>query len=131
MSNQSHMVVATKYKLTQAISIKAGTWNKKSGREKIHTKIVSRAFVEDRNSHENNELYVIDEQATIEMQEKREANINAKSGSPTQSIPMNTKTTSHVLTAGDMEKNPSLAENGLKEGDTVQLDESGNVLIKS
>lgn len=131
MSNQGVMVVATKYRLTQPVSMKEGTWNKKSGKEKIHTKIVSRAFVEDRNSHENNELYVIDEQATIEMQEKRNANINSKNGVETKKVPMADDTITHVLTKKDVEKNPSLSENGLKEGDEVQLDGEGNVLIKS
>ena len=31
----------------------------------------------------------------------------------------------------DLKKNPALEENGLSEGDEVQLDEEGNVLIKS
>ena len=74
------MVVATKYKLTQPLSINAGTWNKDGAKEEVHTKIVPRAFVEDRNYHNNNELYIIDEAATDEMMEQRELNIieNAK-----------------------------------------------------
>jgi hypothetical protein len=74
------MVVATKYKLKETLSINAGTWRKDGAKEKIHTKIVSREFVENRNSHNNNELYIIDEDATLEMMEQRELNIieNAK-----------------------------------------------------
>jgi hypothetical protein len=69
------MVVADKYKLTQPLSINAGTWKKDGVKEHIHRKIVTRDFVENRNSHTNNELYIIDEEATLEMIEQREKNI--------------------------------------------------------
>lgn len=78
MSNQSLMVVATKYQLKIPISIKTGTWDKKGAKEKIHTKIVPRLFVEQRNEHNNNEVYVIDEKATEKMVLDREANIKAQ-----------------------------------------------------
>ncbi len=130
MSNQSLMVVATKYKLTQPDSITKGTW-KKSGKEKIHTKIVKRSFVEDRNAHNNNELYIIDEEATDKMVIDRQNNIDKKAGKPVTVIPNADETITHVLTKEDMEKNPDLAENGLKEGDKVNLDKDGNVLIKA
>lgn len=131
MSNQSHMVVATKYKLTEATSLKQGTFNKNGSKKKIHTKIVKRSFVEDRNSHNNNELYVIDEAATEEMEARREANINAKSGKPAKVVELNKDVITHVLTKEDIEKNPGLKENGLKVGDKVELDNDGNVVIKS
>jgi hypothetical protein len=67
MSKNSLMVVAKKYKLLTPISIVAGTFDKKGQKEFVHKKIVPRQFVEDRNSHNNNELYVIDEEATKEM----------------------------------------------------------------
>lgn len=79
MSN-SLMVVATKYKLKEGVRFREGVW-KDSGRfEKVNTKIISRAFVEQRNEHDNNENYIIDEEATAEMMEQRELNIieNAK-----------------------------------------------------
>lgn len=77
MDNKSHMVVATKFKLTKPISIKKGTWNKDSGKEKVHTKILPRRVVESRNEHDNNEHYIIDEEATENMLKKREKNIIA------------------------------------------------------
>lgn len=131
MSNQSQMVVATKYRLTTAISIKQGTFKKNGNKEKIHTKIVKRSFVEDRNSHNNNELYIIDEDATEKMIAKREANINSKNGKPAKVVDLNKDVITHTLTKGDVEKNPGLKDNGLKVGDKVELDEDGNVLIKS
>ncbi len=79
MSN-SLMVVATKYKLKEGVRFREGVW-KDSGRfEKVNTNIVSREFVEQRNKHDNNENYIIDEEATAEMMEQRELNIieNAK-----------------------------------------------------
>ncbi len=66
----STMVVATKYKLSRL----NGAWSKEQ-KTKICTKVVSRQFVEDRNSHDNNEYYIIDEEATAELQEKRQEQI--------------------------------------------------------
>ena len=134
MSNQSHMVVATKYRLKEMKSQKDGTWNLKGSKEDLGTKILKRSFVEDRNSHQNNELYVVDEKKTEEMLELREANIEAKKNGtkviPAVKEPV-VETITHVLTKEDLKKNPALEENGLSEGDEVQLDEEGNVLIKS
>ena len=130
MSNQSTMVVATKYRLTRPDSITKGTW-KKTDKEKIHTKIVKRSYVEDRNSHNNNELYIIDDAATEKMLAKREANINAKSGQPAKVVELNNDVITHTLTKEDVEKNPELKDNGLKVGDKVQLDKDGNAIIKS
>jgi len=72
------MVVATKYLLKVPKSVKEGTWDKNGYKEEIHTKIIPRAFVNERNSHDNNELYIIDEEATDKMMETREKNILAK-----------------------------------------------------
>jgi len=134
MSN-SLMVVATKYRLKETLSVKAGTYNKKGSKENLGKKIVARAYVEDRNSHENNELYIIDEQATEEMVAKRQANIDARNGgTPVKKevvAPKNNQKIMHTLTKEDMEKNPELAENGLKKGDEVELDDDGNVLLNT
>lgn len=69
------LVSATKYRLKVAKSIIEGTWEKDGQREKIHTKVLARKFVEDRNAHDNNEHYVIDEKKSIELTEEREKNI--------------------------------------------------------
>ena len=69
------MVVATKYILSTPLSLKKGTWKNDGSKKEIHTKIVPREFVEERNSHNNNEVYVIDEDATKKMLAQREDNI--------------------------------------------------------
>lgn len=71
----STMVVADKYQLLEPVSQLAGTWNKAGGKKHLGRKIVPRSYVEDRNSHNNNELYIIDEAATVAMLEERERNI--------------------------------------------------------
>lgn len=73
--NESQMVVATKYKLTNPISLKSGTWDKEGSKQKVRTSVLLRSYVEDRNTHDNNELYVIDEEATLEMLKQREISI--------------------------------------------------------
>jgi len=75
MENKSLMVVATKYKLLASDSILQGTFKKDGPKEKIHTKNILRKFVEDRNTHNNNELYIIDEEATAEMLKARDKKI--------------------------------------------------------
>lgn len=126
MSNTSHMVVATKFRIKVPISTKLGTWDVKGAKENLGSKIVTRAFVEDRNSHHNNELYVIDEEATKEMLKKRQANIDGTSGKDTK--PSSDKGVSHTLTEGDIKDNPELKASGLKVGDSVMLDDDGNVI---
>lgn len=74
MSN-SVMVWATKYKLLSPISLKDGKWDKGGAKQEIHSKLMPRAFVEDRNKHDNNELYVIDEEKTAELMKQREVSI--------------------------------------------------------
>lgn len=74
-------VVATKYRLLEAVSLKENKYNVNGSKENLGTKIVPRQYVEDRNSQVNNELYIIDEDATVEMLKKREQSIienNAK-----------------------------------------------------
>ena len=131
MSNKSLMVVATKYKLLVPDSIKAGTFKKDSTKEKIHTKNVKRSFVEDRNAHNNNELYIIDEDATEKMEAKRQATIDRKAGKPEKVVELNKDVITHTLTKDDLEKNSELKDHGLKVGDKVELDQDGNVIIKS
>lgn len=125
------MVVATKFQLKEPISQKDGTWNTKGRKENLGTKIVKRSYVEDRNSHHNNEIYIIDEAATDKMVEDRQRNIDSRNGVNT-TVKMNGPvTTTHVLTEEDVKNNPDLKENGLSAGDEVQLDAEGNVLIQS
>ena len=69
------MVMAKKYELQ--VKISGQTAYQKDGQKKLvhDNKFISRAWVEDRNSHENNELYVIDEEATSEAYVMREQSI--------------------------------------------------------
>jgi len=154
MSNESIMVVATKYLLKNPISLKSGTWDEKGHKEEIRTSIVSRHFVNERNSHKNNEIYVIDEEATAEMLIKRDGQIkanqakakrdkmstadlvdafqgNMKNEEEKTETKKPTKTSSihHVLTKEDIDANPILAEKGFKKGDKVELDKEGNILF--
>lgn len=73
--SKSAMVWATKYKLLSPISLKDGKWDKSGAKEEVHSKLMPRAFVEDRNAHDNNELYVIDEERTAELMKQREQSI--------------------------------------------------------
>lgn len=73
--SKSVMVWATKYKLLSPISLKDGKWDKSGAKQEIHSKLMPRAFVEDRNSHDNNEIYVIDEVKTAELMKQREISI--------------------------------------------------------
>ncbi len=134
MEPKSLMVVATKYRLKETVSVTKGTYNKKGSKENLGKKIVARAFVEDRNSHENNELYIIDEKATEEMVIERQKNIDKKNGVVVEEevvVPEGDEKVMHTLTKEDMEKNPELAENGLKAGDEVELDKEGSVLLNT
>jgi len=75
------MVVAAKYRLTEFVSIQQGTYKQDGSRELIFAKkIVPRAYVEEQNAQQNNVLWIIDEEATLEMIQERERNIveNAK-----------------------------------------------------
>lgn len=75
MSNQSLMVVAEKYELEVKIPGEQG-YQVKGQKRLVHgKKLVPRAWVEDRNSHPNNELYVIYEDDTAELMKVREQNI--------------------------------------------------------
>ncbi len=80
MSNnhESQMVVADKYKLLIPISRINGTYDKEGTKKHISKKVVSRSFVEDRNSHPNNELYIIDEDATAEFLKYRAESLKNK-----------------------------------------------------
>lgn len=73
--SKSAMVWATKYVLKSPISLKDGTWDKNGAKEEVHSKLLPRAFVEDRNAHNNNELYIIDEEKTTELMKLREQSI--------------------------------------------------------
>lgn len=71
----SQMVVATKYRLLEPQSLKDGSYNVNGSKKDLGTKVVLRSFVEERNSQKNNELYVINEVATVKFYEQREKNI--------------------------------------------------------
>lgn len=72
------MVVATRYRLRTPISIKEGTFDPNGDKVQLgKPKFLSRAYVEQRNSFSNNELYIIDEEATKAYYEQRDANIEA------------------------------------------------------
>jgi hypothetical protein len=75
MSNKSIMVLASKYRLKEPISVKDGSFNEKGSKEFLSKKLVNRDWAEDRNSHPNNELYVFHEEETEELMELREQNI--------------------------------------------------------
>lgn len=69
------MVVADKYQLLEPLSINSGTWKKDGSKKLLCRKVYKRSYVEDQNRQNNNTLYVIDEEATKEMQAQREENI--------------------------------------------------------
>ena len=71
------MVMASKYELQ--VKIPGKTAYQKDGQKKqVHgNKAMLRWWVEDRNSHENNEIYIIDEEATEEYNNSRAANVKA------------------------------------------------------
>lgn len=75
MQNNSQMVVATKYRLLEAVSLKDNKYNVNGSKENLGTKVIPRDYVEYRNSQVNNELYVIDEEATKEFEKQRGLNI--------------------------------------------------------
>ena len=155
--SKSIMVVATKFRLKVPIAGSGGQYDKKGQKEDMGTKIVPRQFVEERNSHDNNELYVIDEKKTEKLMKEREENIklNAEkakkektsladlvdavkkggtSDKPNTNPPApetkEEEVVTHQLTKEDIEANSLLAEKGFKVGDTVNLDKDGNIIFK-
>ena len=71
----SQMVIADKYQLLEPINQSQQIYNEKGSKKHLGRKAVLRSFVDERNQHKNNELYIIDEEATKEFYEKREAQI--------------------------------------------------------
>jgi len=72
----SQMVFARKWQLKTPVSIKSGTFDKKGSKEMKHDwKLVPRYWVEQRNSHDNNEWYEVDEEMTADAMILREKNI--------------------------------------------------------
>lgn len=74
----SDLVVANKYRL---LTRRNGKYDKDGTKDLVQEeKVVMRSFVEDRNKHDNNEFYVIDEEKTAELLKVREQNLidNAK-----------------------------------------------------
>lgn len=69
------MVMASKYELE--VKVKGGTAYQKDGQKTLvhNNKFMPRWWVEDRNSHDNNEHYVIDEEATKDAYVQREKNM--------------------------------------------------------
>ncbi len=74
--SKSKLVWAERFKFTEMLSQKEGTWNQ-SGSKKSHgALLVDRAYAEARNAELNNEIYVFDEKKTDELMAIREENIN-------------------------------------------------------
>lgn len=73
----SQMVIADKYQLLEPLNQGEQIYNEKGSKKLISRKAVLRSFVEERNQHKNNELYIIDEEATKEFYELREESIKA------------------------------------------------------
>lgn len=70
------MVMASKYRLKEFKSVQQGLYDQEGSKELIHeNKLIARDYVEMRNSEENNELYVIDEDATKAYLKQREENV--------------------------------------------------------
>ena len=70
------MVFARKWQLMTPISMKAGTFDKQGQKKELHDwKLVPRYWVEQRNSHDNNEWYEVDEEMTADAMVLREKNI--------------------------------------------------------
>ena len=78
--NDSLMVVATKYILEVPIPGSNGAYKKDGQKKEISTKVVPRAYVEDRNKDINNELYIIDIEATENMIAMRNENVKESVG---------------------------------------------------
>lgn len=74
-TNSSTMVFAAKYKLLEPLSLQEGTWNPEGRKKLVKEVIIPRRVVEDRNAHNNNELWVIDEEKTAALMKEREQNI--------------------------------------------------------
>jgi len=73
----SKLVLVEKYQLKVPIpGSKGQKYDKNGQKELIHGKrLVDRIFVEHRNSQDNNELYILFEEETKELMDKREQNI--------------------------------------------------------
>lgn len=70
------MVFARKWQLMTPISMKSGTFDKNGQKKELHDwKLVPRYWVEQRNSHDNNELYEVDEEMTADAMRQRDKNI--------------------------------------------------------
>lgn len=76
----SKMVVAKKYELqAQRVDGSQKSYDKQGQKKLIHgNKQMPLEWVEDRNSQSNNELYVIDEEATVELESLRAESIKNK-----------------------------------------------------
>lgn len=73
--SKSTMCYATRYQLRVAISAKKGIYDKNGQKDDKGSKVVSRAYVEARNSQVNNELWIINEVETSRLMALREQNI--------------------------------------------------------
>ena len=73
----SNIVIASKYKL---LTRRNGSYDKDGTKElEQKDKVLNRSYVENRNEHDNNELYVIDEEKTKEILKLREVEIEENS----------------------------------------------------
>ena len=73
----SNIVIASKYKL---LTRRNGSYDKDGTKElEQKDKVLNRSYVENRNKHDNNELYVIDEEKTKEILKLREVEIEENS----------------------------------------------------
>ncbi len=80
MSNNTQMVVASRYELEARDTRKDSPWDyQQDGQKKLlqEDKFLKRSYVEERNSQNNNELYIIDEEKTKEYYKIREKSIIA------------------------------------------------------
>jgi hypothetical protein len=75
MNKNSTLVWAAKYELKVKIPGDSGAYDLNGTKVLVKEGLMPRNFVESRNEQHNNELFVIDEEKTAELDELREANL--------------------------------------------------------
>lgn len=73
--SKSQFVVAERYQLLEAVSVKEGLYKKDGMKKLVHTpKVLKRSYVEEQNAQLNAVHYVIDEEASAKLDDLREKN---------------------------------------------------------
>lgn len=137
------MVWARKYQLLIPSQRQKGVYSTEENSKKlIYQKLVPRSYVEDRNSHPNNELYEIDEEKTSQLMKERENNIidNAEKAK-LENVGMHdliraigaNQSTSPTITAKEVKKTPieTIVKDEVDEVESSMDDDlSGKTLLE-